>query len=165
MVETYFHRQDVIRPETLAFGVGYEGRYGGIDGRSNMGKKDAYRWPILCPVPDQREIALHYGKESPDATPNDDKAGYPITVYFGTGKPELKNYELISAKDPKTPIECYAFDHKQGASAEFSGYQSCVAIIPKDPLEAASWYQVSMTVEHAGKTWSKTWRFATLGAK
>lgn len=38
---TYFRRQEVIRPETLAFGVGYEGSYGGIDGRSVMGKAPA----------------------------------------------------------------------------------------------------------------------------
>ncbi|MCY3020864.1 MAG: hypothetical protein NTW87_17750, partial [Planctomycetota bacterium] len=76
MVQTYFHRQDVIRPGALAFGVGYAGRYGGIDGRTNCGKAPAHFWPVICPVPGQTGLPLSYAKEMPDATPGDDAAGY-----------------------------------------------------------------------------------------
>lgn len=160
MVETYFHRQDVIRPGTLAFGVGYDGRYGGIDGRTNMGQ-GTYRWPILCPVPDQQDIPVAYKKEAPDATPGDERAGYPITAYFANGKPTLESYQLVAADGPKTPIDCYAYDHKTGASAEFSGFQHCVCLIAKEPLNPATTYQVTMAVNHGGTRWEKTWRFTT----
>ena len=36
-----------------------------------------------------------------------------------------------------------------------------VCLIPKDPLKVNVDYEVSMTVDVAGKPWSKTWRFST----
>ena len=165
MVETYFHRQDVIRPETRAFGVGYEGRYGGIDGRRDMGNSGAYRWPVLCPVPNQAEIAVAYAKESPDACPGDQAAGYPITVFFGSGKASLTAWSLkaVSGKAPGAALDCYPFDHKTGAGAEFSGYQNCVCIMAKDPLQGGTTYEVMIKAEHDGKPWERTWRFTTVG--
>ena len=56
MVGTYFHRQDVIRPNTIAFGVGIEGAFTGIDGRSSLGQAPAHYWPVLCPVPGQSSV-------------------------------------------------------------------------------------------------------------
>src|SRR6185436_14032415 len=94
MVGTYFHRQDVIRPSTMAFGVGAEGAFTGIDGRSNMGQAPAHYWPVLCPVPGQTGVGTNYGKEAPDACPGDNAAGYPITVYFGTSNLKLKESSL-----------------------------------------------------------------------
>ena len=174
MVGTYFHRQDVIRPETTAFGVGYEGNYGGIDGRSSMGKAPEHYWPVLCPVPGQTGVGTQYGKESPDACPGDTASGYPITVYFGTSQIKLVSYTLkevgpVAAQPgPVRPVpaavpslDCYPYDPKQGANAEFSGYQRCVCIIAKDPLKANMEYEVSLQVEVGGKPWSKTWRFST----
>ena len=147
MVQTYFHRQDVIRPEAMAFGVGYEGRYGGIDGRTNVIKPPAHYWPVLCPVPGQTGVGTHYGKESPDACPGDNAAGWPITVYFGTQNLKLTSSSLkevgpYAAQGPLRPvpagtpaIDCYLYDPGQGASKEFSGYQRAVCIIAKDPLK------------------------------
>jgi hypothetical protein len=164
MVGTYFHRQDVIRPETLAFGVAYEGAYGGIDGRSRLGKAPQGWWPVLCPVPDQREVPTAYGKEMPDATPGNDHAGYAITAYFGTGKLKLTGFSLkaLSGKAPGT-VECLPYDPQTGASANMTGYQRCVAIIAKDRLQEATLYEVSLQVEVDGQAWSRTWQFGTVG--
>jgi len=177
MVGTYFHRQDVLRPGTLAFGVGVEGAFTGIDGRSSMTKVPEHAWPVLCPVPGQSGVGTTYGKEAPDATPGDNSAGYPITVYFGTSALKLKEHRLTALPPgamqapagarlpPGTPIDCYAFDPGQGASADMTKYQACVCIIPKDPLKVNVDYEVSMTVDVAGKPWSRTWRFSTNVAK
>jgi hypothetical protein len=177
MVGTYFHRQDVIRPGTLAFGVGVEGAFTGIDGRSSMTKVPESVWPVLCPVPGQSGVGTTYGKEAPDATPGDPSAGYPITVYFGTSTLKLKEYKLTALPPgsmqlppgaklpPGTPIDCYAFDPGQGASPDMTRYQACVCLIPKDPLKVNVDYEVAMTVDVAGKPWSKTWRFSTNVAK
>lgn len=173
MVDTYFHRQDVIRPGALAFGVGVEGAFTGIDGRSNMTKVKDSVWPVLCPVPGQSGVNTTYGREAPDATPGDPAAGYPITVYFGTSALKLKEYKLTMLPPgamqlpptvklpPGTPVECYPFDPTQGASPDMTKYQACVCIIPKDPLKVNVDYEVSMTVDVAGKPWSRTWRFST----
>lgn len=177
MVGTYFHRQDVIRPETTAFGVGYEGNFGGIDGRSNMAKAPPHYWPVLCPVPGQTGVGTNYGKESPDACPGDNSAGYPITVYFGTPRLKISSYSLkevgpAAAQTPpnrpipaNTPsIDCYLLDPTQGASNDFSGFQHCACIIPKDPLKVGIEYEVTLKVDVDGKPWSKTWRFSTNAA-
>ena len=60
-----------------------------------------------------------------------------------------------------TPVDCYLYDPQTGASPDMTRYQHCVALIAKDPLKANADYEVSMTVEVAGKPWSKTWRFNT----
>jgi hypothetical protein len=173
MVQTYFHRQDVIRPEAMAFGVGYEGRYGGIDGRTNVSKAPDSYWPVLCPVPGQTGVGTHYGKESPDACPGATAAGWPVTVYFGTSKLKLVSSSLreVGPYLPQAPVRpvpagapelpCYLYDPEQGASKDFTGYQRCVCIIAKEPLKVNLEYEVSFKVDVGGKPWSKTWRFST----
>jgi hypothetical protein len=161
MVATYFHRQDVIRPNTLAFGLGIDGGFGGIDGRTTLASVNGFRWPVLCPVPDQTKVPLAYYKETPDATPGDAHAGFPLTAYFGRGKPTLVSHQLVAANAPKAPIACYTFDHKTGASPEFSGFQNCVCLIPKEALKPATLYSVAMAVDHEGKRWERAWCFTT----
>jgi hypothetical protein len=165
MVHTLYHRQDVIRPQTRGFGVGFDAGFGGIDGRSDLGSAPASWWPVLCPVPDQRDIPLDYAKEGPDATPGDDHAGYPITAYFGTSNLELSSYTLKAVAGGKNPapLDCYTYDSKHDP-AGMAGWQGCVALIAKDPLEAGATYEVTMAAQVAGKPWTRTWRFATVGA-
>lgn len=177
MVTTYFHRQDVIRPSTLAFGLGIDGAFTGIDGRSSLGQAPPSYWPVIYPVPGQTGVGTTYGKEAPDATPGHPSAGLPITAYFGTSDLKLKEGTLKAlppgaaqlppgAKTPPgTPVDCFLFDPHQGASADMSRYQSAVCLIPKDPLKVNVDYEVSLSVEVAGKPWSKVWRFSTAVAK
>jgi hypothetical protein len=170
MVGTYFHRIDVIRPDTMAFGVGYDGRYGGIDGRTNLRKeKPPALWPVLCPAPGQTDVPLAYNKEMPDATPGDDRAGFPITVQFHTGKLKLTSHALrpvgpagpVPAKTEAAAVDCYTYDPHTGASNGMTGFLRCVCIIAKEPLQPDTQYEVTMNVEVGGKPWMKTWRFTT----
>ena len=179
MVGTYFHRQDVIRPGTTSFGVGMEGPYSGIDGRSNDNRGSVKQWPILCPAPGQSGVGTRYNKEAPDATPGDSSAGYPITAYFNARKITLTKYYLkaigpaaanTSRRLTRRPtrnttnapnIDCYPFDHKQGASARMTGFQKCICIIPKEPLQGNTTYEVTLEADVNGQPWSKTWQFST----
>jgi hypothetical protein len=173
MVTTYFHRQDVLRPETLGFGVAYEGAFGGIDGRTDVGHAPPQFWPVLCPVPGQTGVGTQYGKESPDATPGNASAGYPLTAYFGTANLKLLSYSLkevgpwtaqMPAGRPLPPgpsIECYMFDPTQGANSDFTRYQRCLCLIPKGTLKVGLEYEVTFKAEVDGKPWTKTWRFST----
>ncbi len=170
---TYFHRIDVIRPDTLLFGVGYAGRYGGIDGRAGMRKGTPKTcWPVLCPAPGQEDVPLRYGKEAPDATPGDAEAGYPVTVQFHTGKLKLARHALraLPAANAALPpaaraalpaVPCYSFDPQTGAANGMTGYLRCVCIIPKDPLQPGTAYEVELEVEVDGAPWTRTWRFTT----
>jgi hypothetical protein len=153
--------------------VGYEGAFGGIDGRSKVAPVPARSWPVLYPVPGQQNAGLTYAREAPDACPGDNSAGLPITAYFGTQKLKLASHALKvvgPANAPPVPlpkgaalptVDCYVYDPQTGAHAGFTAFQHCVCIIPRDPLKANTLYEVSLQVEVDGKPWSKTWRFAT----
>jgi len=162
MVQTYFHRQDVIRPETTAFGVGFASNYGGIDGRSARGKIPASAWPVLCPAPGNAGVGLTYGHESPDAIPGQ-TGGYPITVYFASGKLSLDSYKLCAvAGDQRGPaVDCHVFDPQTGVSANMTGYQRCCCLIAKEPLAPSTTYEVSMQITVGGQPWTRTWQFTT----
>lgn len=136
----YFHRQDVIRPDTLGFGVGYDGAFGGIDGRTKRTSTPPKAWPVICPVPD-KTATTHYNREAPDATRGDREVGFPITAYFGTEKLKLTAHSLRTVAGPGVPpsrtghpVECYTFDPQTGAGANMTRYQRVVALIPKDAL-------------------------------
>ncbi|HYE99258.1 MAG TPA: hypothetical protein VEJ18_10125 [Planctomycetota bacterium] len=168
MMATYFHRQDVIRPDTAGFGVGYEGVYGGIDGRTKLSSPPNKTWPVICPVPDQT-VPTHFNRESPDPIPGDREAGFPITAYFGTDQLTLKAHSLRALAGPGVPpsrtghpVECYTFDPRTGSEPSMTRYQRVVALIPKDPLRTGAEYEVMLEVDVAGTPWKKTWRFKVL---
>jgi hypothetical protein len=178
MVNTYFHRVDVVRPNTNAFGVGYEDIYGGIDGRTSLDPATAQHFPVLCPMPGQQGIGLVCESEFPDPTPGDKSAGFPISVYFNTRNLKLSAHSLkavgpapvenkASSPAPKPspasgpPIDCYVNDPQTGASPQITAFSQCVCIIPKDPLKVSTEYEVSLTVDVDGTPWMKTWRFST----
>ncbi len=174
MMGTFYHRQDVIRPLTRGFGVGYEGAFGGIDGRRDLSSQKV-EWPVLCPVPEQVDVPLRFNPEMPDPIAGDRSAGYPITAYFASGKLKLVKSSLTLVAGPasggtaaaaaKAPIDCYAFDGTSGGDPTFNGYQCVVGLIAKEPLAEGSTYQAMLQVDAAGTPWTKTWRFTTVGAK
>ncbi len=164
MVATFYHRQDVVRPDTLAFGVGYAGKFGGIDGRRHLGGPQ--RWPIVIPHADAVGVPLRFQTEAPDPIAGDKEAGFPITVYFGAGGALLKEARLEALdKNGLRAVECYRFDAAEGGSVDFNRFQNVVGLIAKEPLAAATHYQVTMVVDIGGTPWNRTWRFATIGAK
>lgn len=165
MVTTYFHRQDVIRPDTSAFGVGITGRYGGIDGRTTMGAPvPNSAWPIHCPAPNQTGVPTAFSNESPDPIPAgaSRQAGYPITLYFRSGRPSLLSHRLerVLPNGQRQTVPCHSFDHQTGASANMTAYQHAVALIPHARLDDGAIYEVEMVV-NAGGEQTFSWRFGT----
>ena len=162
---TFYHRIDVMRPETLAFGVGIDGRYGGIDGRTAMAKRMAITWPILCPAPFQTGVPLRFnGPEMPDPAPGDEHTGYPIIAYFGGGKPTFTAHRLVAVAAngaESAPIDCLSYDHQQGGDVVFNRDHRMLGLLPRDPLAAQTRYRVTMAGTVGGKPWSRTWDFAT----
>jgi hypothetical protein len=165
MVNTFYHRQDVLRPNTQAFGVGYEGRFGGIDGRRSLGGSPS--WPVLVPAPGQYETPVRFAPEMPDPIGGDHDAGFPITAYFGSDNLKLSSWKLeaLSDKGPASAVDCYVFDSSTGGEVTFNRFQRVVGLIAKDPLQPATHYRVTLAVDVGGSPWKQTWEFATVGAK
>jgi len=158
MVATFYHRQDVIRPGTAGFGLGNDGAYSGIDGRRNLGAWKL-QWPVLCPVPGQREVPLAFAPEMPDPINGDKEAGWPITVYFEKGAPKLVAASL-KVKGQAAEVPCYRFDGAEGGKTDFNRFQHVVALIAKDRLAPGTTYEVAMDTGE----WKLAWEFTTTGA-
>lgn len=159
-MDTLYHRFDVIRADLQAFGVGSEGRYSGIDGRTTMMKQAPSQWwPILCPMPEQTGVALQFRHESPDPINGDQQAGWPITVVFAHRGATLKAHTLqrVEGGQPGPAIDCYTYD----ATDRFLKFSNAVGLIPKDPLQPGSVYQVMISAACKGEVWQRTWKFAT----
>ncbi|MFH1709356.1 MAG: hypothetical protein ABIF71_15770 [Planctomycetota bacterium] len=180
MVQTYLHRLDVLRPDTTAFGAGFAGGFGGIDGRTTLIlKPPAAYWPVLCPAPEQTGCGLNFQNEMPDPCPGDKSAGLPITVYFNTDKLDLKSWKLTAigsadaanarptapgtrqpAAAPET-VPCYEHWPGHGPAADLTKFEKVVCLIPMDPLKPNTRYRVTMTVMVDTTPWERTWEFAT----
>jgi hypothetical protein len=164
MMATLYHREDVIRPQTQAFGVGYEDSFGGIDGRRNL-DGDA-SWPILVPPPDAHAVPLRFAPEMPDPLDGQRDAGYPITAYFDEDQLALSSWSLKqSLRGAVTEVPCVAFDSKVGGNLDMNRYERLVALIPRAPLVEGAAYRVSMTVDRPSGPWTSTWDFSTAAAK
>ncbi|MEK7413409.1 MAG: hypothetical protein AAB263_08835 [Planctomycetota bacterium] len=164
MVQTFYHRQDVIRPQTRGFGVGYDQRYGAIDGRGDLIATMPVVWPVLCPARDQRGVLTHFANESPDPINGDREAGFPITAYFGTNKLKLVEGTMTPVGKDGTPgaaVDCYTFDPQQGGSPNFNSFQKVVGLIAKDPLQSGVIYRVVLKIEVDGKAQTLDWVFQT----
>ena len=167
-VRTLYHRRDIIRPDTMRYGVGFKGYKAGIDAVSRLSSTAPAQYPILCPAPFQIQVPPSFsGPEHPDPIGGDQSAGYPITAYFDNTHIHLLHHELISidsrGRPTSGPIECLVFDHDQGPHRELNRWQGYAAIIPKDPLRPLTAYRVSLSARHGPKQdlWSRTWSFTT----
>ncbi len=160
MMATLYHRADVVRPQTQAFGVGYVDSFGGIDGRRNRGGDAS--WPVLVPAPDERAVPLRFAPELPDPLDGQRVAGYPITAYFDEDQLTLKSWSLKQAfGSAVTDVPCVVFDSSHGGKLDMNQYLRMVALIPRAPLVDGATYRVSMTVDRPSGPWTRTWDFST----
>ena len=120
-------------------------------------------WPVTCPAPGQNKVRDKFRQEMPPPIPDPAKAGFPISMYFGTEKLKLVKYSLKMTKGQKAgqELECHTFDPQAAANNGLIKGQMCCALIPKEPLAGGMSYEVSMTVEVNGKPQTWTWQFAT----
>jgi len=166
MVQTLYHRFDVIRANTLGFGVGWAsgGRtgYGGIDGRTTlMGNAPAHWWPVLCPMPGEEDVPLTFRLESPDPIKGDTSAGFAVSAVFSGSNLKLEEHRLsvVDSKGKLGPaIDCYTFDSSDGMMK----FLHAAAIMAKDPLQPDTEYEAMLKVSVDGQSWTKTWRFHTM---
>jgi len=156
----FYHRIDLVRPGTTAFGLGSEGIFSAIDGRRDL--PSGGPWPVLIPAPDADGVPTAFSPESPDPLGGQGAGGFAITAYFDSA-PTLTAWSLkkAGAGQPATDVPCLVFDSTQGGMVAYNRIEKVAALIPKEPLAAKSVYQVSMTVTLDGTTWTRQWSFTT----
>lgn len=165
-MENLYHRFPHLLPHTIAFGVGVNGRFCGIDARSSMGKWLPEWGPVLCPAPGQEQVPLQFRTESPDPMKGDVTAGFPISAIFGTGRLKIVAATLheVKAGQLGAVVPCVTFDPVNDALIrEFMPTYGCslVAMIATDPLQRGTTYEVTWELEVDGEPWTRTYRFST----
>ncbi|MBA3707349.1 MAG: hypothetical protein H0W83_00850 [Planctomycetes bacterium] len=157
MTAALYHRQDLLRSDTLAFGLGVERGFIAIDGRRILAPKAVL--PILVPAPDQHDVPTRATRSHADPTPGDHDTGYPISVRFASSSAVLTTWKLeLAGKSGAKSIDCHAVDAHGGGEIAYNQLYGIVGLIPKDPLQDGL-YRVSMTVDVGGTPWSRTWTF------
>lgn len=164
MVCTLYHRFDVVRPNTEGFGVGFEGGFGGIDGRRHLGGPAV--WPVLVPAPDQQDVPLHFVPEAPDPLGGQRSAGFPITAFFGEDQLHLVSATLqAESKGQLVDVPCQSYDADHGGVVGFNRFFHLVALIPRAPLAPGTVYHVALEVDRGGPHWTRAWTFTTTGGR
>lgn len=121
---------------------------------------------VLYPGDQQTSVPLAFpGNEVPDPLPltKDKVAGYPITVTFPPRvRIEKPTWEL---EDDRGKVEDTWFSSpSQPANKSYVPHQqNTLCLITRKPLRPGTRYAVHVAARAAGKRWSATWTFVTLG--
>lgn len=191
-MSSFFHRIPLLDPRLKTIGIGYTKKewvwtsvvycapFIGIPENKI----------IAYPANEQKDVPVEYIPEIPNPIPMEDedgKAGFPITLTFFDYKypkeikaslqkvfekiteknlGKSKNKKETRKKETKSEIikedlPFWLSSPEKPADKDYQGPTIC--LIPKDPLERNSLYEVTVTGTLNEKPWNKTWRFTTVG--
>ena len=177
-MKTFFHRISYLDPRLGSVGIGYSSRFN--KNKENKWtvtsfKKEAKKLLEIItayPADKQTDVPLTYFHERPDPIPEDQDriAGFPITLtFYDWNYPKgsqgtIKKLEYIKTKDEtklgKKEIPSWFSSPEKPASQEYQGPTIC--LIPKDPLEHGTTYELTVTGILNNQPWEKTWQFTTV---
>ena len=157
---TYYHRLPLLDPGLLRVGYGANKEFLVFDVLSLRRPPDS-SWAIVWPSEDMQKVPLKAVDELPSPVPQatPGSLGYPITLQVGlpeAGDPPFA--VVMKLYDGKDEVECWFSSPDQPLNPRLVPPRSC-ALIPKQPLKAATRYLV--TVDWTGTTRKKTWYFRT----
>ena len=163
-VGTVYHRIPFTSAELLEVGFGYTEQYAGM--ALVLPFPDTVRTATLYPADGQADIPTSFDSDTeyPDPAPAHGVVGYPISV--SVGAPVVGNVStddpyglrLISAdvSGPEGSLELIALDPSSD-----SYMFNMAAVMPVQPLSAATTYDVEMVVEFGGEQETVTGSFTT----
>lgn len=168
---TLYHRVPILEPELreIGFGCARGRRLGWVTVLDVASRRDPGRSrPIFWPVDRQTDVPLNFppGGETPNPIPDEKvtRAGYPITAFFPGQLPVLKSQARLEDAEGKN-VPCWFSSKEAPANPKFVNHQgNTICLIPKEPLRAETTYRVTITGEHLGDAWKKSWTFTTAKA-
>jgi len=167
-----YHRVKMLDPDLSSVGIGWAYRANGealfvmdVSTTDHTAKSKTY--PVLYPVPDQKEIPLEFGLgrgELPNPVPVEGATpGYPITLQFDYGgwRP-LETEARLYVGEKEVP--CWVSSPQKPAREDLP-QPLWVGLIPKEKLRVETTYTVKFHCKQAGRentpAYSKEWSFTT----
>lgn len=167
-----YHRIKMLDPDLSSVGIGWAYRANGeapfvMDVGTMDHTAKAKSYPVLYPVPDQKEIPLEFGLgrgELPNPVPVEAATpGYPITLQFDYGgwRPlETEAHLYVDGKE----VPCWVSSPQKPAREDIP-QPLWVGLIPKEKLRPETTYTVKFACKQAGREntppYSKEWSFTT----
>jgi uncharacterized protein YkwD len=160
-----YHRRPILSPTLDRIGVGYsrlpDGSYMAALMFVDTNSRDvSSKWPIEYPANNQADVPLEFGGEVPNPVPGGTRAGYPITIQFPPFDKLTGVRATLSDANGKD-VPSYLSDPEHPATTSFGQY-GVVCLIPKQPLQPQSRYEVRVDATWNGKPTSWRWSFSTL---
>jgi uncharacterized protein YkwD len=112
--------------------------------------------PTLYPLPSQANVPLAGLDRVPKSAP-DDEAGFPITVTFPSPLVVRDAQAVLMAGN--TTLDIYISAPDRPLDKNLQGNTIC--ILPQQPLQAGTIYQVNVSARVNGQPWERSWRFST----
>ena len=159
---TLYHRIPILRPNLRRIGLGYESPVAVMDTISGLIGDDSRS--VGFPGTDQKNVPTVFPNELPDPIPagSPRPAGYPITLQFAHSGPEVGQVKA-ELRDSAGRTVPFHLSDPQRPACDFP-QQNTVCIIPVRQLAPSTTYQVSISGQVNGRTFSKSWAFTTHGA-
>lgn len=168
LLDTFYHRVAMIKPELAVSGISYDAasRYGVVN--VHNGKKRRVKWtePLLYPPPGATGVRPGWsGREGPSPIPGKPPkggVGQTVTVTFPrrTKVVEAK----IALKEGEKAVEAWVTSPEKPAPAGKSMFRTnmdTICLIPKHPLKPRTVYTVEVSAKVNGKPFARRWRFTT----
>jgi uncharacterized protein YkwD len=180
---TFFHRIPILNPALKRIGIGYTAEGGTGFRHVVMDVHQGVAWsprqrgqpidPVLFPADQQEGVPLLFAfgtPEVPNPIPHGgDRAhsGYPVTVTF-PGRSALGNATAVlhlaspgkRADSSASEIPVWLSTPQQPA-LDSVRQGNTICLIPKAPLMPGTTYRVTVQATVGGRSWEKTWSFAT----
>ena len=168
LLDTFYHRVQMLQPDLAVTGINYEDRYGAANVHNGPKRKVSWTEPFAYP-PDG---AIHVrpgwsGMEGPSPIPEVPKGGVgqTVTLTFPSGK-KVKNGTIVlhegGASGPSPDAWVSAPDKPAaGGAGMFPNNMNSICLIAKAPLKTGTLYVAEATAEVDGRPFKQTWSFTT----
>ncbi len=168
-VNTVYHRPPLLRPLLDGVGVGFGGQFGDMVAVGPWDTADGSGGLAFAiyPAPGQAGVPTTFfsDTEVPDPAPGKDEVGSPISVTFQAGHWHDSDNHFDIQLDPDgcsvtarggEAVDVILLDPENDADLA-----ATVVLLPEEPMEPGTTYDVEIAATIAGTPWSKSWTFTT----
>ncbi|HEX6812740.1 MAG TPA: CAP domain-containing protein [Planctomycetota bacterium] len=164
-LDSFFHRLHMMSPGLQKVGMGHMQGVAVIDAQSDVAARPGvpWHWPVAdaVDVPSSwatGEVPSPIGGEFTTAVAA--QWGYPITVTFPTA---AVRGAVAKVTTGGSELPVFVSSPEVPGNPERRDNECSILVMTRAPLPSGAVIEVSVSCEHAGKPWSKAWRFTTRG--
>jgi len=164
LMDTFFHRIPLIRPELETTGISFEGIFAAFDW-ANGPARQGVKYPGPLAFPPEGAFNVHSGwggHEGPQPFPGDvpqGGVGETVTLTFPTHDKVIGG--KITLTEGGKEVDAWTSAPDKPANAMFADNMNSLCLIGKVPLKGNTEYTVKVDATVNGQAFTKTWKFTT----